>query len=186
MDTPPQTSPDTPPDTLRHAAVSLRRWRPDDAELCYRLVSESLEHLRPWMPWAAGRYGLDDAREYLDRCEADWAAGTAFQYLIKVGASPAGSAGLMARIGPGGLEIGYWVHPSFTGRGVATSASAALTEAAFGLPGIDRVEIEHDELNLASGRVPAKLGYQHVDTRASRFEPAPGDSGTSKVWRITR
>ena len=183
---PAQTPPQTPPETLRHAAVSLRRWRPEDAELCFRLVSESLEHLRPWMPWATASYGLADAREYLSQCEADWAAGTAFQYLIEVGGTPAGSAGLMARIGPGGLEIGYWVHPSFTGRGVATSASAALTEAAFGLPRIDRVEIQHDKLNLASGRVPAKLGYQHVDTRASRFELAPGDSGMSKVWRITR
>ncbi len=175
-----------PPETLSYAAVSLRRWRAGDAELCFRLVTESLEHLRPWMPWAANEYGLAAAREYLDRCEADWAAGTAFQYLIQVGGSPAGSAGLMARIGPGGLEIGYWVHPAFTGRGVATSASAALTEAAFGLPDIDRVEIQHDELNLASGRVPAKLGYQHVGTRESSFERAPGESGMSKVWRITR
>jgi len=182
MDTPTET----PPERLSHAAVSLRRWRADDAELCYRLVSESLEHLRPWMPWATSSYGLADACDYLDRCEADWAAGNAFQYLIRAGGTPAGSAGLMARIGPGGLEIGYWVHPAFTGRGVATSASAALTEAAFGLPGIDRVEIQHDELNLASGRVPDKLGYQHVETRTSRFELAPGDSGTSKVWRITR
>ncbi len=175
-----------PPETLSYAAVSLRRWRADDAELCFRLVNESLEHLKPWMPWAANGYGLADAREYLDRCEGDWAAGSAFQYLIQVSGSPAGSAGLMARIGPGGLEIGYWVHPSFTSRGVATSASAALTEAAFGLPGIDRVEIQHDELNLASGRVPAKLGYQPVGTRESGFELAPGDSGISKVWRITR
>jgi ribosomal-protein-serine acetyltransferase len=183
MTAPPRTE---PPETLSFAAVSLRRWRADDAELCFRLVSESIEHLRPWMPWAANGYGLADAREYLDRCEAEWAAGSGFQYLIRVAGSPAGSAGLMARIGPGGLEIGYWVHPSFTGRGVATSASAALTEAAFGLPGIDQVEIQHDELNLASGRVPAKLGYQPVGTRESRFELAPGDSGITKVWRITR
>jgi ribosomal-protein-serine acetyltransferase len=180
------TTSEAPPETLSHDTVSLRRWRPEDAELCYRLVSESLGHLQPWMPWATASYGLADAREYLDRCEADWVAGAAFQYLIQAGGSPAGSAGLMARIGPGGLEIGYWVHPLFTGRGVATSASAALTEAAFALPGIDRVEIQHDELNLASGRIPAKLGYQQVGTLASRFELAPGDSGTSKVWRITR
>ncbi len=186
MDMTPQAPAHRPPQTLRQAAVSLRRWRAADADLCYRLVSESLEHLQPWMPWATAGYTLADAREYVDRCEADWAAGTAFQYRIEAAGNPAGAAGLMARIGPGGLEIGYWVHPSFTGRGVATSASAALTEAAFGLPGIDRVEIQHDELNLASGRIPAKLGFAEAGTRASRFERAPADSGLSKVWRITR
>jgi ribosomal-protein-serine acetyltransferase len=177
---------DRPPETLSQAAVQLRRWRAADAALAFRLVRESLEHLGPWMPWATDDYNMSDAREYVQRCEQEWASGAAFQYLILADGTPAGSAGLMARIGAGGLEIGYWVHPSFTGRGVATSAAAALTDAALALPGIDRVEILHDELNLASERVPVKLGYRHVDTCASVVDLAPADSGTSKVWRFTR
>jgi ribosomal-protein-serine acetyltransferase len=107
--------------------------------------------------------------------------------VILVGRDPVGSAGLMARIGPGGLEIGYWVHPSWTGRGVATSAAAALTDAALSLPDVDRVEIHHDEANKASGRVPEKLGYELVgEVPSSPDMIAPGDSGTVKVWRITR
>ena len=175
----------SPPEQLAHASIELRRWREADADLCLRLVSESLAHLRPWMPWATSDYGPADATGYLQRCEADWAAGTAFQYLVLAGGQPAGSAGLMARIGDGGLEIGYWVHPTFTGRGVATSAAAALTDAALALPGIDHVEIHHDVLNLASERVPAKLGFSPVGTREARFGLAPGDSGTTKIWRIT-
>jgi|HubBroStandDraft_3_1064219.scaffolds.fasta_scaffold79771_2 ribosomal-protein-serine acetyltransferase len=184
---------EAPPEDLAHGStgfgtVELRRWRATDAdaELCFRLVSESLEHLRPWMAWATADYDLADAQAYLERCEDSWAERSAFQYLIIAGGRPAGSAGLMARIAPGGLEIGYWVHPAATCRGVATATSAALTEAAFALPGIDRVEIHHDQLNFASGRVPEKLGYTHVDTREGRFEPAPSDSGTILVWRITR
>jgi ribosomal-protein-serine acetyltransferase len=177
---------DTPPEQLTHASIALRRWRDADADLCLRLVSESLEHLRPWMPWATSDYGPAEASAYVQRCEADWAAGTAFNYLILAGGQPAGSAGLMARIGDGGLEIGYWVHPAFTGRGVATSAAAALTEAAFTLPGVEHVEIHHDVLNLASERVPVKLGFAEVGTQEARFPLAPGDSGTTRMWRITR
>jgi ribosomal-protein-serine acetyltransferase len=178
---------DRPPNHLTSGTVELRRWRAADAELCLRLVTESLDHLRPWMPWATTDYDLAVARDFVQRCEADWDAGTAFNYLILSGAEPAGSAGLMARIDPGGLEIGYWVHPAYTGRGVATAAATALTEAAFALSGVDHVEIHHDERNLASERVPVKLGYVHVETRTEpRFEPAPAGSGTSKVWRITR
>lgn len=175
----------TPPETLQHAAVELRRWRSADADLCFRLVSESLEHLRPWMPWASGDYSLADAQDYVGRCETDWADGTAFNYLITADGIPVGSAGLMARIGSGGLEIGYWVHPAFTGRGLATSAAAALGDAALDLDGVDHVEIHHDVLNLASERVPAKLGYAPVGTVTARFDLAPGDSGTTKIWRLT-
>ena len=176
-----------PPETLSNAAVTLRRWRAGDAELSYQLVRESLDHLIPWMPWATPDYSLELAHGFVERCEANWADGEAFQYAIFVHSEPVGSAGLMARIGRGGLEIGYWVHPSWTGRGVATSAAAALTDAALALPEIDRVEIHHDVRNAASERVPAKLGYAFIDEVPT--EPgmiAPGDAGTSKVWRITR
>ncbi|HSR85835.1 MAG TPA: GNAT family N-acetyltransferase [Streptosporangiaceae bacterium] len=176
---------ESPADRLVHGSVELLRWRASDADLCFRLVGESLGHLRPWMPWATPEYSAADAVDYLERCEADWAAGTAFQYRIVADGTPAGSAGLMARIAPGGLEIGYWVHPDCTARGIATAAAAALTEAAFALPGIDHVEIHHDELNLPSGRIPAKLGYKVIETRRGRFEPAPGESGVTQVWRIT-
>ena len=71
----------------------------------------------------------------------------------------------MARIGPGGLEIGYWVHHAYTRRGLATAAAAALVEQAFRLPGVDRLEIVHDELNVASGGVPRKLGFTEVGRR---------------------
>jgi ribosomal-protein-serine acetyltransferase len=177
---------DRPAEQLSSGQVELRRWRAADAEECLRLVTESLDHLRPWMPWATSDYDLAVAQDFVQRCEAEWTAGTAFNYLILSGGEPAGSAGLMARIDPGGLEIGYWVHPGYTGRGVATAAATALTEAALALPGVDHVEIHHDERNLASERVPVKLGYTHVETRTeSRFEPAAADSGISKVWRIT-
>ena len=176
---------DRPGEQLTNGDIILRRWRADDAELCLRLVTESRDHLMPWMAWAAG-YDLQAATEYLQCCEADWERGVQFNYLIVVGGQPAGSAGLMARIGPGGLEIGYWVHSGYVNRGVATAAAAALTQAAFGLPGIDRVEIIHDTGNAASERVPVKLGYRHVATTESRFDLAPAESGISKVWRITR
>jgi ribosomal-protein-serine acetyltransferase len=176
-----------PPEVITNAAVTLRRWRPADAELSYRITRESLDHLNPWMAWATPDYSPDSARDFVERCEANWADGAAFQYLILVQGEPAGSAGLMARIGAGGLEIGYWVHPAWTGRGVATSAAAALTDAALALPGVDRVEIHHDVLNAASGRVPAKLGYAFIEEVPTDPDMiAPGDAGTSRVWRITR
>ena len=178
---------DRPPEMLTNAAVTLRRRHATDAQLTFEIIRASIEHLQPWMAWATPDYSLEQATEYAQRCEAEWAEGSAFQYMIFVGQDPVGSAGLMGRIGSGGLEIGYWVHPSWTGRGVATAAAAALTDAALALPGIDRVEIHHDLANKASGRVPEKLGYELVgDEPSSPDMIAPGDSGTVRVWRITR
>ena len=56
-----------------------------------------------------------------------------------------GGCGLHGRLGVTGLEIGYWVHVDHIGRGLATDASAALTDAAFAIPGIERVRIQCEE-----------------------------------------
>lgn len=177
----------SPQETLSHGQVRLRRWRLDDAAPLLAAVIESQEQLRPWMPWA-DRYDEDRAAEYLRGCEVQWASGDAFGYAVIVGDQIVGSAGLHNRIGDGGLEIGYWVHTAWTGRGIATDATAALTDAALALPGIDRVEIHHDAANAASGRIPAKLGYTRLGERPARDmgPAAPGETGVDVVWQFTR
>jgi len=177
----------TPPESLSHGQVSLRRWRPEDAAELLAAVLASQEQLRPWMPWADS-YDAGNAAEFLSDCQTQWASGADFAYAITIGDQIVGGAGLHDRIGPDGLEIGYWVHSGWTGRGVATDAAAALTEAALALPGIDKVEIHHDAANKASGRIPAKLGYVRLGERPRRelSAPAPGQTGTEVVWQVTR
>src|ERR1700749_1002575 len=173
-----------PNELIEHAQVTLRRFRADDRDALFHAVTESLDHLRPWMPWAAD-YSLASAEEYLARSIKGWDEGTEYNYAITTAGALVGIIGLMARIGPGGLEIGYWVHRAYIRRGLATAASAALVQEAFRLPGVDRVEIVHDELNIASAGVPRKLGFTEVWRRPLDFRP-PAGSGTGVVWCLTR
>lgn len=176
-----------PAEVLLSGDCRLRRWRTADADVVYRIVSESLDHLMPWMPWAHEGYSPDSALEFVSRCDREWAEGTAFDYAVTTGGSTVGSCSLMRRIGPGGLEIGYWIHPSWTGRGLATAAACALLREAFSLPGIDVVEIHHDEANKASGGVPRRLGFTEVERRPSLEGPTtPGEIGVEVVWRAWR
>ena len=175
---------DRPDEMIERGPVTLRRWRPDDLDALFEAVTESLDHLRPWMPWAAG-YSRASAEEYLAGSVKHWDEGTEYNYAITTAGALAGSIGLMARIGPGGLEIGYWVHRAYTRRGLATAASAALVEQAFRLPGVNRVEIVHDELNVASGQIPCKLDFTAAGRRPLDM-PTPSGTGTGVVWRLTR
>jgi ribosomal-protein-serine acetyltransferase len=173
-----------PDEVIDHGPVTLRRWREDDLDAVYQAVTESIDHLRPWMPWAEG-YTRQSAAEFLAKSARDWADGSTFGYAIMTGGTLVGSCGLHARIGPGGLEIGYWVHRAYTRRGLATTASAALVDQAFRLPGVDRVEIVHDELNVASGGVPRKLGFTEAG-RQPMDVPGPEGTGVGVVWRLVR
>lgn len=178
---------DGPSELLLSGPFRLRRWRTADAGLAYRVVAESLDHLMPWMPWAHEDYSPDSSLEFVTRCEREWAEGQAYNYAVSVEGSTVGSCGLMRRIGPGGLEIGYWIHPAWTRRGLATAAAGALLREAFTLPGVEVVEIHHDEANKASGAVPRRLGFTEVERRPSLEGPsAPGESGVEVVWRAYR
>ena len=104
---------------------------------------------------------------------------------IFVAGAVAGSCGLHRRLGPSALEIGYWVHPSYTRRGLATTAAGLLTEAALSLPEITHVEIHTDKANTASAGVPRRLGYR-VAAKRPDGRHAPGEVGIEYVWRMER
>ena len=169
---------------LGSGEVTLRRWRETDTEALYQLVHESLEHLRPWMAWVADGYSTAAATEYVTGSQEDWERGTSFNYAIFVRGRPAGNSSLMARIGPGGLEIGYWLHPAYVGRGVATRAASLLAAEAF-RTGVNRVEIVTDVANVRSAAVPRRLGFVEVARRSPQEPVTPGEEGLDIVWRLT-
>ena len=163
----------------------LRRLTPADAEPLGRAVSESLEHLRPWMPWVAQEpLELERRRAMIGAWERGWRRGGDIHMAVLVDGAIAGVCGAHDRIGPGGLELGYWVHAAFLRRGVASGAVAALSAALLELPHIDHVEIQHDRANGPSGGVAAKAGFEVVDERPSTIT-APAETGVSCRWRMT-
>ena len=65
--------------------------------------------------------------------------------------------------------------------------SRVLTDAAFGLDGIEAVEIHHDITNTASAGVPRALGFEDLGEFPSpREHPAPAECGIDRAWRMTR
>lgn len=164
----------------------LRRYKRQDAAALARAVSESIMHLAPWMPWVALEpTTLVARRKLFAQWDRDWAEGRQYSYGMFRHGEVVGGAGLMRRIAPDGLEIGYWVHPRYTRRGYATAAAGALTSIGLALPGVTHIEIHHDRANVISGKVPARLGYELVGEREVPRE-APGHTGVNCVWRIGR
>ncbi|MDQ7803157.1 GNAT family N-acetyltransferase [Amycolatopsis sp. A133] len=174
---------EAPAETYRDGDLTLTRWHPGDRTVLTAVVSGSLEHLGAWMIWATGGYTDDDSSEFLRLTGQRWDSGEAYEYALMLGAELAGSVGLMRR--DGGVEIGYWLARGFVGRGLMTRAVTLLTEEAFRL-GAGYVEIKHDELNVRSGAVPARLGFTKVRSEPAEKPLAPSCTGTNHVWRLAR
>lgn len=176
----------TLPDTIRTPRLTLRQWGRDDAAALSAAVTESLEHLRPWMPWIAVEpITIAQRVALIDHWHADWERGGDLVTGIFSDGTVVGSSGLHRRRGPGVLEIGYWVHVDHIGRGIATEAARALTTAAFTVAEIERVEIHHDKANVASEGVPRRLGYTMLDESPDAVT-SPGEVGIDCRWAITK
>lgn len=64
-------------------------------------------------------------------------------------------------------------------------AAAALAQAGRELPGIDRIEIHHDEANSASGAIARRLGFRKFDrVRVPDGPEAPGETGIHVIRRL--
>lgn len=176
---------DVLPEVVTTPRLTLRVWRLEDAPALAEAVQVSREHLVPWMPWASGDASVEHYEAFIGERRAHWAAGGDATYGVFAGGAVAGGTGLHRRRGPGVLEIGYWVHVDYIGRGYATEISASLTDAAFCVEGIDRVEIRHDGANLRSRAVPRRLGFTNEGELAGERKTS-GDAGVDWVWAVTR
>jgi RimJ/RimL family protein N-acetyltransferase len=166
--------------------VTVRPLTEDDAAGLAAAIAASLEHLRPWMPWAVDEpRGLAfHLRRIRDGNAAEAAGGDKLRVMV-AGGVIVGGCGLHRRVGPDGLEIGYWVHVAWTRRGIATEAVRQLAAEAFADPAIAFVEIHHDVANLASGAVAAAAGFTAIADRP-RAPQAPAETGVGRIWRVTR
>lgn len=155
----------------------IRCYEPQDAPLLKDAIDSSLEHLREWMPWVEQEpQTLDEKTELLASFRAQFDAGENFTMGIF---SPderelLGGTGFHPRVGPGGLEIGYWIRAGATRQGYVTESTAALTRVGFEICGADRLEIRIDPANEASIGVPRKLGFAAEATLRRRL---PGKAG---------
>jgi RimJ/RimL family protein N-acetyltransferase len=176
---------EAPPERIELDDGNYVRWLVvDDAADVARAVGESLDHLKPWMPWADAQ-SADPSfqRERLRNHPQQRARREEWQYGIFAGRDHGmlGAIGLMTRRGPGTLEIGYWLHVKAGGHGYMTDAARALTEAGLEVDGVDQMIIVCDEANVRSAAVPRRLGYtlERVEARAPE---APAETGRMQIW----
>src|SRR5690242_21718160 len=117
--------PEAPAEVLEEPHGVLSRIRESDAGQLAHAVGASLDHLRRWLSWATEE--ATDVQAQRRRCreaEALWDDGSAYRYVLRPAQSEQVIGGFaLWRIGPGAVELGYWVHVDFTGRGYGTAGA---------------------------------------------------------------
>ena len=165
----------------------LRCWHPTDADILLQALSQSLDHLREWMPWAQNEpTSLEEKVGLLRKWRAEFDLDTDYTYGIF---SPDesevwGGTGLHKRLTGNALEIGYWIRADLINRGLATEVSAALTKVAFCANKVERVEIHCDPANMRSAAIPRKLGFTQEALLRRRSTASDGSPIDMMLWTL--
>ena len=168
--------------------LELRCWSPADAPALRAALDESDAHLRPWIPFMAEEpRSLAETASWLALLRARFDLGEGYRYAVFSRDEPGRLLGenmLLARVGPGALEIGYWTRLGQDGRGYAREASRAMIRLAFELHGVSRVEIHCVPENRASAVIPARLGFTHEATRRRFVTDTEGRVRDLMIWTL--
>lgn len=131
------------------------------------VITQSLSHLRPWMPWAQDAPTAESSELVVRRMQADFITRRDLCFQIYARRAD-GSPGRM--LGGTGLhridwavrrfEIGYWIRPDAAGQGHVSEAVRLLTVLAFGPLDARRVEIRCDARNTRSRAVAQRCGFE--------------------------
>ena len=150
--------------TLTGSKVMLRRFAESDAQACVEACNDPVT--RRWLGQLPSPYTYDTALGYIRSRENEHADGTAVHWAAApVDGGPAIGAFSLMAIRDGRAEVGYWVHPSARGTGVATEAVRLVVRHAFadeatGGLGLRRLVLARAEGNDASAAVAERAGFR--------------------------
>lgn len=167
----------------------IRCPRPGDGQMLYEAVSESLEQLKPWMPWAHRELSPEIQEGIARRMHAEFLKREDLPLYIlnkETGAFIGGSGLHRFDWDVPRFEIGYWVRTRCQGKGYITEAVAGITQFAFESLFAERVEIRMDEKNERSRRVPERLGFTLEGKLRNQARGASGGLRNTLIYSMIR
>jgi RimJ/RimL family protein N-acetyltransferase len=168
------------PGELAAGPIVLARLTPEHIDELVSAAVASFVELHQWMTWAHNVPTRADVADFFDD-DVAWA----YAMIERESGELVGSCDGRGVSGTSTVEIGYWVRSERTRRGYASASATALVDAAFRYLDVDRVTIRMDEGNVASARVPAKIGFRLLGEEARKIE-TPGHTGKGLIWVLDR
>jgi len=175
-------------DELRGERVLLRPYREDDAQALFEAVGESRDHLRPWESFADEHQSVEESRDFIIQCMAQWLT----RKYLGVGIWEAATGRYLGGTGLnphdwelGYFEIGYWIRATETGHGYVTEAVKLLTDYAFTQLHARRVEIRCNERNVRSAAVARRLGFVQEARLRNHQLTHLGEVRTTLIFAMT-
>jgi RimJ/RimL family protein N-acetyltransferase len=174
---------------IETARLRLRCLAPTDTVSLSRAITESLEHLRPWLTWTVHEpLSFDDRLTWVRTQRGHFDLGSDYCFgVFPKDEHALWGLGLLRLTGTvDERELGYWVHANELQKGLASELVAALVRVAFEIEALDALEIRTFPHNLASARVAERLGFSGPALDMLAYPMPDGDKRDLHVYTLSR
>jgi ribosomal-protein-serine acetyltransferase len=145
-------------------AAHLRLLEESDAGELHGLIEANRSYLARWLPWAAGQSAADTLA-FIRRTREQLDGNDGFQAAVVCDGRIAGVVGYIGvDWASRSTSLGYWLSEERQGGGTMTAAVRLLTDRAFAVWDLNRVEIRAASENLPSRAIPERLGFAQEGT----------------------
>ncbi|MEW9702503.1 GNAT family N-acetyltransferase [Paenibacillus sp. SI8] len=150
------------PEAFETERLLIRAPLYGDGTVVNGAIRESLDELRPWMPWARSVPTLEESEINVRKGRLSFLERSDLRLHLyhKESGEFIGSSGLHRMNWQSRkFEIGYWVRTSWGGQGFMTEAVSGITDFARRELQANRLEIRCDAANKRSAKVAERLGF---------------------------
>ncbi len=141
--------------------IGIRTFGNNDVVPFYEAATESIVHMKEFMPWCHPEYSMEESEEWVTSRAQSWANADEYSFIcyslennMVLGGVAINQINQCHKIG----NIGYWVRKSALNQGVATEAVSLVSGFGFDTLGLNRLEIVTLPNNVASRKVAEKSG----------------------------
>jgi RimJ/RimL family protein N-acetyltransferase len=181
------------PECITTPRLIMRSARAADAASMNAAVIESMDALRPYVPWAKTEPTLAQSEGECRRMQAKALLREDLTMLMFERDAEGREAGFIGGTGLHRIdwnvrrfEIGYWCRSSRVGEGFVSEAVEALTRCAFEQLQARRVEVRMDDDNERSWRVAERAGFVLEGVLRSESLTPTGETRDTRVYAKTR
>ncbi|MCM3749006.1 GNAT family N-acetyltransferase [Paenibacillus pasadenensis] len=177
------------PDAFESSRLLIRAPRFGDGAAVNEAVLESLDELKPWMPWAQTAPSVEQSELNVRSAIAAFIMRTDLRLMLtdkQTGRMIGGSGLHRMNWDVRSFEIGYWVRSSEAGKGYVTEAVQAITAFASERLAANRIEIRCDSINERSAAVAVRCGFTLEGVLRQDSRDSTGQLRDTKVFSKVR
>jgi ribosomal-protein-serine acetyltransferase len=177
------------PEEFETNRLTIRAPRWGDGPALYMAIRESVNELRPWLPFVKNHPSVEESEAYVRKARLNFfeRSDLVLHLFDKQTGEFVGCSGLHRfdwNIRK--FEIGYWLRTARTGQGLMTEAVNGITSFAITQLEANRIEIRCNRLNTSSIRVAERAGYTLEGTLRNFSFDQSGDLADVTIFSKVR